>query len=106
MMGYQFYRQKPIENFIVDFYCAGLKLVIEIDGAYHNNEEVFLNDRDREEELKKWGFNFLRFKEMDVRTSLLEVLAAIENYIIAFEANHPDCMEHKNRRRNPPATHL
>jgi very-short-patch-repair endonuclease len=38
MMGYQFDRQKPLENFIVDFYCQALKLVIEIDGGYHNNK--------------------------------------------------------------------
>ncbi len=44
MMGYQFYRQKPLENFIVDFYCQALKLVIEIDGGYHNNGEVHKND--------------------------------------------------------------
>ena len=35
MMGYQFNRQKPIENIIVDFYCGGLKLIIEVDGKYH-----------------------------------------------------------------------
>ena len=58
MMGYQFYRQKPIENFIVDFYCAGVKLVIEVDGMYHGEQEIVISDNEREEQLKKWGLNF------------------------------------------------
>ncbi len=104
MMGYQFYRQKPLENYIVDFYCQALKLVIEIDGEYHNIEEVYLNDLERENQLRKWGLNFLRFKEMDVRTKMGEVLNAIEVYITEYEMKHPDCLGHKGRRTNPPTS--
>ena len=103
MMGYQFYRQKPIENFIVDFYCAGVKLVIEIDGKYHEEQEIIIRDDEREEQLKKWGLNFLRFKEMDVRENIVEVLHRIEKYITEFEKKFPDCLQHKNRRMNPPS---
>ena len=39
MYGYDFHRQKPLLNYIVDFYCYKLNLVIEIDGLYHNHEE-------------------------------------------------------------------
>jgi very-short-patch-repair endonuclease len=94
MMGYQFYRQKPIENFIVDFYCAGIKLIIEVDGKYHESEEVIITDKEREDQLKKWGLNFLRFKEMDVRLKINEALLAVENYILDFESNHPECLHH------------
>ncbi len=102
MMGYQFYRHKPIDNNIVDFYCQALKLVIEIDGHYHNNNEVYINDLAREQELKKWGLNFLRFKETDVRIKLGEILGAIEVYIAEYEIANPGCMQFKSRRINPP----
>ncbi|MDQ6609387.1 MAG: endonuclease domain-containing protein [Bacteroidota bacterium] len=103
-MGYQFYRQKPIDNFIVDFYCQALRLVIEVDGDYHNNEEVYKNDITREEELKKWGLNFLRFKEIHVRSGIDDILHTIENYIRDYETKDPDCLQHKYRKANPPTT--
>ncbi len=102
MMGYQFYRQKPLENYIVDFYCQALKLVIEIDGGYHNNDEVYKNDMEREKKLKEWGLNFLRFKETDARIKLGEVVSAIEVYIAEYEVLNPGCMQFKSRRTNPP----
>lgn len=37
MLGYQFYRQKPLDNYIIDFYCPALKLIIEVDGEYHGD---------------------------------------------------------------------
>ncbi|MDB5206065.1 MAG: hypothetical protein JWR72_1140 [Flavisolibacter sp.] len=109
MMGYQFDRQKPLENFIVDFYCQALKLVIEIDGGYHNNKEVHENDLLREAELKNWRLNFLRFGEMEVRTQIQNVLLSIEAYVHVFESTHPDCLAHKVRKvkpmeANPPTT--
>jgi very-short-patch-repair endonuclease len=52
MMGYQFYRQKPLDDFIVDFYCPALKLIIEIDGEYHCMEEDTIKDDVRQKNLK------------------------------------------------------
>lgn len=49
MMGYDFHRQKPIDNFIVDFFCNKLKLVIELDGYTHKFEEVVDKDKLRVE---------------------------------------------------------
>lgn len=101
-MGYQFYRQKPLENYIVDFYCQALQLIIEIDGDYHNNTEAYNNDRRREQELNEFGLNFLRFREMEVRSNVAGVQSEIEKYIYKFEMKHPDCLQHKSRRSNPP----
>ena len=81
MMGYQFNRQKPLGNFIVDFYCKKLNLVIEIDGKYHGSEKQYLDDIRRQNELEELKINFLRFMEMDVRKDMLGVLRVIENYI-------------------------
>lgn len=62
--GYDFHRQKPILNYIVDFYCSELLLAIEIDGESHyGNEEA---DKIRQNEIEKLGINFLRFDDSEV----------------------------------------
>ncbi len=51
-MGYDFHRQKPIDNFIVDFFCRELMLAIELDGYTHTFEEVADRDEKKEQRLK------------------------------------------------------
>lgn len=82
--GFQFYRQKPILDFIVDFYCPALKLVIEIDGGYHNSEEQQMKDNIRQQQIEALGINFLRFTDHEVRTKMPSVLETIEDYIESF----------------------
>ncbi|MEA3450701.1 MAG: DUF559 domain-containing protein, partial [Bacteroidota bacterium] len=53
MFGYSFQKQKPIKNYIVDFFCNKLKLVIELDGYTHDFEGVYDKDMIKEQELKK-----------------------------------------------------
>ena len=55
MKGYDFHRQKPLLNYIADFYCSELNLVVEIDEYSHNIDAVFEKDLKKEEELKVWG---------------------------------------------------
>ena len=87
--GYDFHRQKPLLNYIVDFYCAELKLVIEIDGNYHNNEEVYFKDVKRQQELEEYDLHFLRFTEKQIKSQLVNVLRAIEIYIEEYEKHTP-----------------
>ena len=77
--GYQFSRQKPIGNYIVDFYCSKLKLVIEIDGRSHNDK--FKYDRRRQNFLEKIGLTVLRFDDLDVKKNLSGVIEAIDTWI-------------------------
>src|SRR5881394_4595390 len=51
----KFRRQHPIANYVVDFYCHPIKLVIEVDGGIHETEDVKKNDEEREKYLKKLG---------------------------------------------------
>src|SRR6185503_9550212 len=85
MRNYTFNRQKPLGRYIVDFYCKPLKLVIEIDGSYHFEEEQKIKDKKREDILTEMGLNFLRFSEQQVRKDMDLVLKAIENYIFKYE---------------------
>jgi very-short-patch-repair endonuclease len=82
MMNYTFNRQKPLDRYIVDFYCKPLNLVIEIDGSYHFESEQKIKDEQRQEVLQKMGLSFLRFSEQQIRKDMDMVLKAIENYII------------------------
>ncbi len=81
--GYQFLRQKPIANYIVDFYCKELKLAIEVDGGSHEGREA--EDLRRQERLEKMGIRFLRFQDSDVKDDIGAVLSVIENWIDVYE---------------------
>ncbi len=87
-MGYDFHRQKPIGNYIADFFCHDLKLVIEIDGYSHSFEEVVANDLQKESAFEKLGLTVIRFDDREVMNELNSVLKAIENYIADFEEKH------------------
>lgn len=77
--GFDFHRQKPISNYIVDFYCHKLKLIIEIDGYSHNFK--FEEDKKRDFDLNELGFTVLRFSEGEVRNNLDLVLNSISKFI-------------------------
>jgi len=79
LRGYQFMRQKPIDNYIVDFYCSKLNLVIEIDGITHNGKQEY--DKSRELKLKALGFKVLRFDGHYILNNITDVLEIISNEI-------------------------
>lgn len=73
----QFYRQKPIGDYIVDFYCPKAKLVIELDGGQHYTEAGKEKDSVRDEYLAGEGLQVLRFSDGDVLTRIDGVLEKI-----------------------------
>ena len=83
MYGYQFLRQFPIKNYIVDFTCRKLKLVIEIDGYSHNFK--YDEDSKRDKNLREVGYKVLRFTEREIKYEINNVSRAIEIYIEEFE---------------------
>jgi very-short-patch-repair endonuclease len=88
MLGYDFDRQRPIGNFIVDFYCKDLLLALEIDGITHRDEKAILKDRTRQIELETLGVNFLRFDALLIVNKVESVLKEIENWIVEYEAKN------------------
>ncbi len=74
-MGYDFHRQKPIDKYIVDFYCPKLKLIIEIDGISHNEKVEY--DKKRQKKLENLGFKILRYTEYEVQKKISDVLLSI-----------------------------
>lgn len=87
MCAYQFTRQKPIGDYIVDFYCSKLKLAIEIDGESHYGK--FQYDRQRQQFLESLGLRVLRFNDTDVKRDMDNVLMAIEGWIARREKQPP-----------------
>ncbi|MEX2513438.1 MAG: endonuclease domain-containing protein [Cyclobacteriaceae bacterium] len=83
--GYAFNRQKPLGDFIVDFYCKKLSLVIEIDGDSHFFPESVVEDQKRQIILEKKGLLFLRFLDIDVKKAMPFVLQEIGSYIDDWE---------------------
>ncbi len=80
-LGYQFHRQVPIDNYIVDFYCHELAVCIEIDGNSHEIDTVFENDIKRQERLEAVGVRFIRVNDMDVKKDIKNVVCAIAGKI-------------------------
>jgi very-short-patch-repair endonuclease len=78
---YKFTRQKPIGNFIVDFYCSKLGLVIEIDGTTHLETKEIFYDQQRTAALEKYGLKVLRFWNNDVLTGTHIVKEIIDKEI-------------------------
>jgi very-short-patch-repair endonuclease len=78
--GMQFTRQKPIGNYIVDFYCPKLKLAIEIDGISHDWKYEY--DLKRTSDLEKLGITVLRFKDSEVRKRIKDVVFIIEDWVV------------------------
>jgi len=85
MMGYDFHRQKPILDYIVDFYCRELMLVIEIDGYSHNDKTADYDEK-RQIELEELGLTVLRFYDGYVKNYMIDVINSIKEWI--KEHNH------------------
>ena len=74
-------RQRPIDHFIVDFYCPTLKLVIEIDGESHFTDEGQDYDRERTQRLEGHGLQVLRFTNQQILKSFENVCGEIQALI-------------------------
>ena len=90
MLGYDFDRQRPIDNYIVDFYCKDLMLAIEVDGISHDSEEAIDEDAERQSKLEEFGISFLRFDDRLVRNDIENIVSEIEGWIEDWEDNNPE----------------
>lgn len=85
LMGYDFDRQRPIGNYIVDFFCKDLQLAIEVDGITHHDEKVMLKDEIRQDELEAIGVSFLRFDALPIVNKVEAVVRVIKEWIEVYE---------------------
>ncbi|MEQ1675382.1 MAG: endonuclease domain-containing protein [Chitinophagaceae bacterium] len=85
LMGYDFDRQRPIRNYIVDFFCKDLQLALEVDGITHLDEKVMMNDEIRQRELEEMGVSFLRFDALLVVNKVEAAIREIRDWILEYE---------------------
>ena len=80
-LNVRFKRQHPILYFVADFYCHKAKLIIEVDGGYHDIPEQYLYDKEREHELEDLGLKVIRFTNEQVLFEIENSLKVIEEVI-------------------------
>ena len=81
MKKYKFNRQRPVLNYIADFMCKELMLIVEVDGITHQSKKAFIKDEKREADLKSIGFSILRFSDWEVLNRMVDVDIAIGEWI-------------------------
>ena len=84
-LKYHFRRQHPLSNYVVDFYCEALKLVIEVDGSIHADPIVGIEDKSKEESLVSYGLVVIRFTNDAVVKDVDAVVQLIRNKISLIE---------------------
>jgi len=85
MNGYQFRRERPVLNYIADFMCKELKLIIEVDGITHTFDGAEGKDLRRQKILEDAGFRVLRFTDNEVLTGIENVSERIKEVIQEIE---------------------
>ena len=99
MMGFDFDRQRPIDHYIVDFYCKDLMLAIEVDGINHSNEEAKQRDELIQKKLESLGVRFLRFEDDEIKMDINGVLDIIKEWI----RSHPELVGREGAGHPPPS---
>ncbi len=89
LSGYDFHRQKPIDNYIIDFFSSKLMIAIELDGYTHGFEEVFERDKKKEQRLNEIGITVLRYRDDDVMNNIEGVLENIKDLLQRLKEHTP-----------------
>ncbi|MCB9283053.1 MAG: DUF559 domain-containing protein [Lewinellaceae bacterium] len=79
--GYPFCRQRPVLNYIVDFMCKELMLIIEVDGSIHERWDVKRKDKIRQQQLEEIGFTVLRFTNEQVLKDRASIVQTLDDWI-------------------------
>ena len=104
MTGFTFNRQRPVLNYIADFMCKELKLIIEVDGYSHTLDTVIRKDGKKQNDLEKAGFKVIRFTDNEVLKSIEQVRMAIEytiEEILTQTAPPPAPPQEGNKHHHP-----
>jgi very-short-patch-repair endonuclease len=95
--GTHFRRQAPIGPYVVDFFCPAKRLIIELDGGHHNDDDIAKRDRERQLWLEKEGYRVVRFWNSEIAAELEAVLERI--YVELYGSRRAEVAPLKHRRR-------
>ena len=87
-LGYSFNRQRPILNYIADFMCKELKLIIEVDGYSHFLDEIKIKDDNKQKALEGLGYTVIRFQDDEILNQIDRARVAILNCIEQIETKN------------------
>ena len=82
---YHFRRQHPLSNYISDFYCHKLKLIIEVDGSIHELDEVKRNDIERQAAIEALGLHVIRFTNEEIKFQIEKCIETMNSYIVLIK---------------------
>lgn len=97
MEGSHFRRQAPIGPYVVDFFCPAKRLILEIDGGHHNEDDVAEHDRNRQQWLENEGYRVIRFWNSDIAADLNAVLERIYVELYGSREAEPVLLKHRRR---------
>ncbi|QQS37422.1 MAG: endonuclease domain-containing protein [Ignavibacteriales bacterium] len=97
--GKKFRRQTSVGNYIVDFYCSEEKLVVELDGEVHFNEDAVKYDNERTKFLESVGLKVIRFENLEVLSDIDDVLKRVA---ACFKQNTPPPLLLSSTKDSPP----
>ena len=103
LLGFKFRRQHQYGDYIADFYCHEAQLVIECDGAVHDQREVWFHDRRRDEYMMSMGLKVLRFRNERVLNHTDNVLAEITSYLACLKGSQSKNAPKDDRTEHPQA---
>ncbi|MET3338104.1 very-short-patch-repair endonuclease [Bradyrhizobium japonicum] len=96
MDGSHFRRQAPIGPYVVDFFCPAKRLIIELDGGHHNEDDVAARDLERQRWLEHEGYRVVRFWNSEITSDLTAVLERI--YVELYGSREAETTPLKHRR--------
>ena len=100
LKGCQFRRQRPVLNYVADFMCKELMLVVEVDGITHADPGAVRSDEVRQKAIESAGFTVLRFLDNEVLQNLKAVHQLLENWIEDFEKANPGVKVQREKKRS------
>jgi adenine-specific DNA-methyltransferase len=98
MDGTHFRRQAPIGPYVVDFFCPAKRLIIELDGGHHNDDETAKRDGERQLWLEREGYRVVRFWNSEVTADVTAVLDRIYVELYGSREAEAASLEHRRRR--------
>ena len=99
--GSHFRRQAPIGPYVVDFFCPARRLIIELDGGHHNEDDTAARDLERQHWLESEGYRVIRFWNSEITAELTAVLERI--YIELYGSRETEAVRLEHRRKRPPS---
>jgi very-short-patch-repair endonuclease len=96
--GTHFRRQAPIGPYVVDFFCPAARLIIELDGGHHNEDETSKRDRERQSWLEHEGYRVVRFWNSDITGNLTAVLERIYEELHGSRDANAEPMKHHRKK--------